>query len=90
LSKIFIAILRSGLLPARQEADAKRPEAGLVFAVPVPALALPRFRFYGFDLSRRFGSTPGELANIRRAEGSGKPGEKPEFLLCARAETGAG
>jgi hypothetical protein len=36
------------------------------------------------------GSTPGELANIRRAEGSGKPGEKPEFLLCARAETGAG
>jgi transposase len=41
-----------------READAKRPKAGLVFALPVPALALPRFRFYGFDLSRRFRQHP--------------------------------
>lgn len=76
MSKIFIAILSSGLLPARREADAKRPKAGLVFALPVPALALPRFRFYGFDLSRHYGSTPWLATSIGRPGGSSKASGK--------------
>jgi hypothetical protein len=65
-----------GVLPARQEADAKRPEAGLVFAVPVPALVLSRFRFYGFDLSRRFRQHPWRTCKYKARGGIGQAGRK--------------
>ena len=44
--------------PARREADAKRQEPRSSSLCLVPSLALPRFRFYGCDLSRRFRQHP--------------------------------